>query len=59
MFSAPLELNYVGTEIRSLSAGRWQIPVAQLEGCVVKYCGFVLDLQIPTVGQTADSHDNM
>ena len=46
VFSAPLELNYVGTVICSLSAGRWQIPVAQFKRCVVKYCSFALDLQI-------------
>lgn len=33
VFSAPVELNYVGTVICSLSARRWQIPVAQFERC--------------------------
>ena len=46
VFSAPLELNYVGTLICSLSARRWQIPVAQFERCVVKHYSFALDLQI-------------
>lgn len=48
VFSAPLELNYVGTVICSLSAGRWQTPVAQFEGCVVKCYWFAPDLEIPT-----------
>lgn len=46
VFSAPLELNYVGTVTCSLSARRWQIPVAEFERCVVKHCSFALDLQI-------------
>lgn len=45
VFSALLELNYVGTVIRSLSARRWQISMVQFERCVVKYCSFALDLQ--------------
>lgn len=44
-FSAPLELNYEGTVICSLSARRWQIPVAQFERCVVKHYSFALELQ--------------
>lgn len=46
VFRAPLELNYVGTLTCSLSAKRWQIPVAQFERCVVKHNSFALALQV-------------